>query len=205
MPHGSRNVCETPRARRAHQAHRRSCTRWLRCWQQQHITELPREVHKKGDHTGQLPTPRRHRAAAGGPRHGPGFSEAGMPAVADPGSLRGARTTVAFGWEPLTGLVSLAALAPASGPNGQNPAFTGYPATRRANAPSASANWKCWHSSRTDAAVHRDRRTATPRYGKRCCTFSQPPGWFFCRTDAAPGPHGKPRRTRLCKGGGSAR
>ena len=94
--------------------------------QQQHITELPREVHKKGDHTGLFnATPLIAPLLAG---HDMGLvSEAGMPAVADPGSsvVRAAHDAGAR-VEPLTGPVSLLLALAASGLNGQNFAFVGY-------------------------------------------------------------------------------
>ena len=94
--------------------------------QQQHITELPREVHKKGDHTGQFnASPLIAPLLAG---HDMGLvSEAGMPAVADPGSsvVRAAHDAGAR-VEPLTGPVSLLLALVASGLNGQNFAFVGY-------------------------------------------------------------------------------
>lgn len=101
--------------------------------QEQRITELPREVHKKGDHHGsqgagapafdakQLLAP----ALAG---HDMGLvSEAGMPAVADPGSsvVRAAHD-LGLRVVPLTGPVSLLLALAASGLNGQNFAFNGY-------------------------------------------------------------------------------
>jgi len=58
--------------------------------QAQQITELPREVHKKGDHQGGFDARPLLAAAVHG--HDVGLvSEAGMPTVADPGSLGGAR------------------------------------------------------------------------------------------------------------------
>ena len=48
------------------------------------ITELPREVHKKGDHTGTFDAKPMLQAALAGQNVGL-VSEAGMPAVADPG------------------------------------------------------------------------------------------------------------------------
>ncbi len=101
--------------------------------QEQRIAELPREVHKKGDHHGgqgagapafdakQLLAP----ALAG---HDMGLvSEAGMPAVADPGSsvVRAAHD-LGLRVVPLTGPVSLLLALAASGLNGQNFAFNGY-------------------------------------------------------------------------------
>jgi 16S rRNA (cytidine1402-2'-O)-methyltransferase len=98
--------------------------------QEMTITELPREAHKKGDH-----------AAASDPKsHAEimldkalqGFdigliSEAGMPAIADPGSSV-VRAAHAIGIEvvPLVGPISLMLALAASGLNGQNFAFNGY-------------------------------------------------------------------------------
>jgi len=98
--------------------------------QAQHIAELPRQAHKKGDHQTagdgdrealELLSP----AQAG---HDMGLiSEAGMPAIADPGSSI-VRAAHALGMmvRPLTGPVSLMLALAASGLNGQNFAFVGY-------------------------------------------------------------------------------
>ena len=95
--------------------------------QQQTITELPREVHKKGDHKagGFDAKPLLQAALAG---HDVGLvSEAGMPAVADPGSSV-VRAAHELGLQvlPLVGPVSLLLALAASGLNGQNFAFVGY-------------------------------------------------------------------------------
>ena len=94
--------------------------------QQQVITELPREVHKKGDAgTGFDARPLLQAALAG---HDIGLaSEAGMPAVADPGASV-ARAAHAMGLEviPLVGPSSLLLALAASGLGGQNFAFVGY-------------------------------------------------------------------------------
>ena len=94
------------------------------------IQELPRHVHKKGDHAGSA-------AQGWGAQtllapllagHDVGLlSEAGMPAVADPGSSV-VRAAHQLGIEvlPLTGPVSLLLALAASGLNGQNFAFIGY-------------------------------------------------------------------------------
>ena len=90
------------------------------------IQELPREVHKKGDHTGNFDARPLLAAALDG--HDIGLlSEAGMPAVADPGSSV-ARAAHEMGIElvPLVGPVSLLLALAASGLNGQNFAFVGY-------------------------------------------------------------------------------
>ncbi|WP_312305898.1 SAM-dependent methyltransferase [Pulveribacter sp.] len=95
--------------------------------QQQQITELPRQVHKKGDHgAGAFDATALIAPLRAG--HDMGLaSEAGMPAIADPGSSvvraahdAGARVV------PLVGPVSLLLALAASGLNGQNFAFTGY-------------------------------------------------------------------------------
>lgn len=100
---------------------------------QQHvITELPREVHKKGDHGGRfdakplLQTVIMQAKAAGVQSIGL-ISEAGMPAVADPGSSV-VRAAHALGVPvvPLVGPNSLLLALAASGLNGQNFAFVGY-------------------------------------------------------------------------------
>ncbi len=98
--------------------------------QQQNLQELPREAHKKGDHGGKggavfdakaLLAP----ALAG---HDMGLvSEAGMPAVADPGSsIVRAAHDAGIQVVPLVGPVSLLMTLAASGLNGQNFAFVGY-------------------------------------------------------------------------------
>ena len=90
------------------------------------ITELPREVHKKGDHTGNFDARPLLKAALDG--HDIGLvSEAGMPAIADPGSSV-VRAAHDLGVEvvALTGPMSLMLTLASSGLNGQNFAFVGY-------------------------------------------------------------------------------
>ena len=95
--------------------------------QQQHIQELPRAVHKKGDHApASFDAKGLLEAALQG--HDVGLvSEAGMPAIADPGSSV-VRAAHDLGIEvvPLVGPVSLLLALAASGLNGQNFAFVGY-------------------------------------------------------------------------------
>lgn len=90
------------------------------------ITELPRDVHKKGDHTGNFDA-RPMLAAAMEGRHMGLVSEAGMPAIADPGSSV-VRAAHDLGIEvvALTGPMSLMLALASSGLNGQNFAFVGY-------------------------------------------------------------------------------
>ena len=90
------------------------------------LQELPREVHKKGDHTGGFDA--RPLLAPALEGHDMGLvSEAGMPAVADPGSSV-VRAAHALGLPvvPLVGPASLLLALAASGLNGQNFAFVGY-------------------------------------------------------------------------------
>ena len=93
---------------------------------EQNITELPRHVHKKGDHQSGFDGKPLLAAALQG--HDVGLvSEAGMPAVADPGSsvVRAAHD-LGLTVVPLVGPVSLLLALAASGLNGQNFAFVGY-------------------------------------------------------------------------------
>lgn len=94
--------------------------------QQQHISELPREVHKHGDHDGRFDARALLAPALQG--HDIGLaSEAGMPAVADPGSsvVRAAHE-LGIAVVPLVGPASLVLALAASGLNGQQFAFVGY-------------------------------------------------------------------------------
>jgi 16S rRNA (cytidine1402-2'-O)-methyltransferase len=94
--------------------------------QEQHIVELPRDVHKKGDHEGGFDATGLLSSARDG--HDVGLvSEAGMPAIADPGSSV-VRAAHALGLSvvPLVGPVSLILTLAASGLNGQSFAFVGY-------------------------------------------------------------------------------
>jgi 16S rRNA (cytidine1402-2'-O)-methyltransferase len=93
---------------------------------EQTITELPRHVHKKGDHQSGFDGKPLLAAALQGFDVGL-VSEAGMPAVADPGSsvVRAAHD-LGISVVPLVGPVSLLLALAASGLNGQNFAFVGY-------------------------------------------------------------------------------
>jgi len=96
--------------------------------QAQHLTELPREVHKKGDHHPGQGFDARPLLAPALQGHDIGLvSEAGMPAVADPGaSVVRAAHNLGIPVRPLVGPVSLLLALAASGLNGQNFAFVGY-------------------------------------------------------------------------------
>lgn len=94
--------------------------------QQLQIQELPHAVHKKGDHAGEFDARPLLAPALQGFDIGLA-SEAGMPAVADPGSsvVRAAHDS-GIKVVPLVGPVSLLLALAASGLNGQNFAFVGY-------------------------------------------------------------------------------
>jgi 16S rRNA (cytidine1402-2'-O)-methyltransferase len=93
---------------------------------EQQIVELPREIHKKGDHDSAFDA--RPLLAAALEGHDVGLlSEAGMPAIADPGSsvVRAAHE-LSLRVIPLVGPGSLMLALAASGLNGQSFAFVGY-------------------------------------------------------------------------------
>jgi 16S rRNA (cytidine1402-2'-O)-methyltransferase len=119
-------VCENARTARAYLKRIGELHPLAAPLQEQQITELPREVHKKGDHSGGFDA--RPLLAAALQGHDVGLvSEAGMPAIADPGSSV-VRAAHALGITvvPLVGPVSLLLALAASGLNGQNFAFVGY-------------------------------------------------------------------------------
>lgn len=119
-------VCENAKSTRAYLKRIHEITPLCRSLQEMSLVELPREVHKKGDHTGNFDArPLLSPALMG---HDVGLvSEAGMPAVADPGSSV-VRAAHDMGIEvvALVGPVSLLLALAASGLNGQNFAFVGY-------------------------------------------------------------------------------
>lgn len=119
-------VCENARSTRAYLKRVNESHPLSQPIQALHITELPREVHKKGDHGGGFDARPLLTAAVQG--HDVGLvSEAGMPAIADPGSSV-VRAAHDLGLQvlPLTGPMSLILALAASGLNGQNFAFVGY-------------------------------------------------------------------------------
>lgn len=119
-------ICENAKSTRAYLNRVNDITPLSHPLQTLHLQELPREVHKKGDHGGNFDA--RHLLAPALEGHDLGLvSEAGMPAVADPGSSV-VRAAHDLGLEviPLTGPVSLLLALAASGLNGQSFAFAGY-------------------------------------------------------------------------------
>ncbi len=119
-------ICENAKSARAYLKRIDAVVPLAAPLQAQDIRELPREVHKKGDHAGQFDA--RPLLAAALEGHDIGLlSEAGMPAVADPGSsVARAAHDLGLAVVPLTGPVSLLLALAASGLNGQNFAFVGY-------------------------------------------------------------------------------
>lgn len=123
-------VCENAKSARAYLKRVNDITPLACPIQSLQLQELPREVHKKGDHGGpdSKPFDARPLLAPLLAGHDLGLlSEAGMPAVADPGSSV-ARAAHDLGIEvvPLVGPVSLLLALAASGLSGQSFAFVGY-------------------------------------------------------------------------------
>jgi 16S rRNA (cytidine1402-2'-O)-methyltransferase len=119
-------VCENAKSTRAYLRRIHGITPLCKSIQEMSLVELPREVHKKGDHNGNYDARPLLQPAMEG--HNMGLiSEAGMPAIADPGSsvVRAAHDA-GIVVVPLTGPISLLLALAASGLNGQNFAFVGY-------------------------------------------------------------------------------
>ena len=123
LPHW---ICENAKSTRAYLKRINEIQPLSQTVQTLHIQELPREVHKKGDHTGHFDARPMLAAALQGTDIGL-VSEAGMPAIADPGSSV-VRAAHELGLQvlALTGPMSLMLALASSGMNGQNFAFVGY-------------------------------------------------------------------------------
>ena len=119
-------VCENAKTTRAYLKRVAEIYPLCATLQDMQIQELPRELHKKGDHQSDFDAKPLLAAALHG-HHVGLVSEAGMPAVADPGSsvVRAAHD-LGLTVVPLVGPVSLLLALAASGLNGQNFAFVGY-------------------------------------------------------------------------------
>jgi len=119
-------ICENAKTTRAYLKRIDACSPLKASIQTQTITELPRQVHKKGDHLGGFDAKPLLAMALAGEDIGL-VSEAGMPAVADPGSSV-VRAAHELGIQviALVGPVSLLLALASSGLNGQNFAFVGY-------------------------------------------------------------------------------
>lgn len=119
-------VCENAKSTRAYLKRVAEVHALCAPLQAMHMQELPREVHKKGDHQGSFDARYLLTAALEGSDIGL-VSEAGMPAIADPGSSV-VRAAHALGLRvvPLVGPVSVLLALAASGLNGQSFGFVGY-------------------------------------------------------------------------------
>ena len=119
-------ICENAKSTRAFLKRVNEVTPLKQPIQEHVMIELPHQVHKKGDHKGEFNAKDLLQPLLEG--HDMGLvSEAGMPAIADPGSsvVRAAHLmglTVA----PLVGPISLMLALASSGMNGQNFSFIGY-------------------------------------------------------------------------------
>ena len=125
-------VCENAKSTRAYLKRVGELVPLANPVQALHIQELPRQAHKAGDHVpGAQSFDAKTLLAAALPANGGHdiglVSEAGMPAIADPGSsvVRAAHE-LGISVVPLVGPVSLMLALAASGLNGQNFAFVGY-------------------------------------------------------------------------------
>ncbi len=126
LPHW---ISENARSTRAFLKRVQAVTPLARPLQEIAIAELPRAVHKKGDHgAGGATLDARALLAPALQGLDVGLaSEAGMPAIADPGSsLVRAAHRLGIEVRPLVGPVSLLLALAASGLNGQGFAFVGY-------------------------------------------------------------------------------
>ena len=119
-------ICENAKTTRAYLKRIDACSPLKASIQTQTVTELPRQVHKKGDHLGGFDAKPLLAMALAGEDIGL-VSEAGMPAVADPGSSV-VRAAHELGIQviAMVGPVSLLLALASSGLNGQNFAFVGY-------------------------------------------------------------------------------
>ncbi len=119
-------ICENAKSTRAYLKRINELQPLSHALQALQIQELPRAVHKKGDHRGNFDARPLLTAAMEGRDMGL-VSEAGMPAIADPGSsvVRAAHD-LGLQVVPLAGPMSLMLALAGSGLNGQNFAFVGY-------------------------------------------------------------------------------
>ncbi|GAB4397709.1 MAG: SAM-dependent methyltransferase [Rhodoferax sp.] len=119
-------ICENAKTARAYLKRIGAHTPLAVPLQEQHLSELPHAVHKKGDQRVHWDARPLLQPALDG--HDMGLlCEAGMPAVADPGaSVVRAAHALGVPVRPLVGPSALLLGLAASGLNGQNFAFVGY-------------------------------------------------------------------------------
>ena len=120
-------ICENAKSTRAYLNRVHTVFALAHPLQAQTMVELPHAVHKKGDHR---PSAFDAKPLLAPALHGIDIgllSEAGMPAIADPGaSVVRAAHELGLMVVPLVGPVSLLLALASSGLNGQNFAFVGY-------------------------------------------------------------------------------
>ena len=119
-------ICENAKSTRAYLKRIDALHPLLHKLQSLQISELPHQVHKQGDHSGGFDAKPLLHSALQGQDMGL-VCEAGMPAIADPGSsvVRAAHE-LGLAVVPLSGPMSLMLALAASGLNGQSFAFVGY-------------------------------------------------------------------------------
>lgn len=121
-------ICENAKSTRAYLKRINELQPLSHQLQALHIQELPREVHKKGDHASSSTFDACSLLQPALQGHDIGLvSEAGMPAIADPGSsvVRAAHE-LNLQVVPLIGPMSLMLALASSGLHGQSFAFVGY-------------------------------------------------------------------------------
>jgi len=119
-------VCENAKSHRAFLKRINALSPLKTALQSQVMVELPREAHKKGDHQGAFNGKELLQVVLQGQDLGLAC-EAGMPAIADPGSsLVRAAHALGIPVRSLVGPNSLMLALSGSGMNGQNFSFVGY-------------------------------------------------------------------------------
>ena len=171
-------ICENAKSARAYLKRIHELHPLAKPMQDQRIEELPREVHKKGDHTGNFDARPLLMAALDGNDVGL-LSEAGMPAVADPGaSVVRAAHDLGIGVVPLVGPVSLLLGLAASGLNGQNFAFVGYLPLDSAERTRRMRDLESLALKTGQTQLFIETPYTTQRSGRGCSRHCSPaPGW----------------------------
>jgi 16S rRNA (cytidine1402-2'-O)-methyltransferase len=119
-------ICENAKSTRAFLKRVNDIAPLSQAIQEHVMVELPHQVHKKGDHKGEFNAKDLLKPLLQGQDMGL-VSEAGMPAIADPGaSVVRAAHLLGLKVVPLVGPVSLMMALASSGMNGQNFSFIGY-------------------------------------------------------------------------------
>jgi 16S rRNA (cytidine1402-2'-O)-methyltransferase len=159
-------ICENAKSARAYLKRVDAVAPLSAPLQAQQIQELPREVHKKGDHAGQFDARPLLAAALEGKDIGL-LSEAGMPAVADPGSsVARAAHELGITVVPLTGPVSLLLALDSTARTSLSSATCRRTPTHARNASASSRRSHCAPARRSFSSK---RPTAMPSCCRRSC------------------------------------